>query len=306
MVVRSLAAFDLNLLTALEALLRTESVTQAARELNLGQPAVSHALGRLREELSDPLLVRAGRHMVRTPRGDALAPQVTDLLAQIRRTLVEPDDFDPKTYRGELHVAAGDYAIVAVLHGWAQCLLDEVPGLDLRLQPIRLNSGEALERGELDMIVTPAVTANLARFRTTRLCDDHFQVVFNKQHGPRGELTAERYAGLKHVVVASGRDPRSMVDRALAELGLERRVAMTVPSYLSMLPALLRSELVGTLPSKLFVAGGPALEFREPPVALPDIELTLAWHARLDADPRQVWLRESLRQYVRDTFGESN
>ena len=109
-----------------------------------------------------------------------------------------------------------------------------------------------------------------------------------------------------HVVVASGRDPRSMVDRALAELGLERRVAMTVPSYLSMLPALLRSELVGTLPSKLFVAGGPALEFREPPVALPDIELTLAWHARLDADPRQVWLRESLRQYVRDTFGESN
>lgn len=291
---RSLAAFDLNLLTALEALLRTQSVTRSARELGLGQPAVSHALGRLREELNDPLLVRAGRGMVRTPRADALSPQVTELLAQVRRTLEEPDHFEPAAHRGELFIAAGDYAVVSVLHSWIRQLLELVPGLDVRLMPISTTSQDDLERGELDMLLTPLGPGNSGRFKHALLCHDEFQVVFNRGAAPEGKLTAEQYADLRHVVAAASRDPRSMVDRALAELGLSRRIALTVPNYLSMLPALLRSDLVGTLPRRLFVGGGPALDFREPPLVLPRIELHLLWHARLDADPRQAWLRRSL------------
>ena len=298
----NLSAVDLNLLVVLEALLETRSTTLAARRLSLSQPATSHALARLRELFADPLLVRAGRTLVPTPFADALAPRVASALSAVRHTFEASSRFDARTSNRTFQLAAGDYAASVLVPRLAQALSRSAPGVDLFVKPTLEEEREALEAGAVDVLLTP-MDLESRTLRSEELFRDRFVCVLRRGHPlARRGLSLEAYCELGHVLIAPrGSSRRGAVDVALEQLGLRRRIAVTVPHFLVAPLVVMRSDYVLTLAERVARTLRPELDLTllEPPVALPGFEIGMHWHVRQDQDPGHMFLREALRKAAR-------
>lgn len=284
---------DLSLLLALDALLQEGSVTLAARRLGLSTPATSHALARIRERLGDPILVRAGRRMVLTPRAEALRPRVRSLVEDAARALAPATPFDPGALERTFTVFTTDHVLLVLGDAVDRIVRAEAPGVSLRYLPSVVEDWIPLRDGVADLSV--CILGHFPQdFRTRKLFTDRFVCVVREGNPRVGRrLTLERYLALDHVVVAPlGR--RSHVDEVLAERGLTRRIRRVVPYFLSGLLMAAGSDDVLTVSDRAAVALAPTLGLRllPPPLPLAPYALNLLWHPRLEDEPANRWLRE--------------
>lgn len=287
---------DFNLLRVLDAVLSAGSVTGAAQRLHLSVPATSHALARLRDALGDPLLVRAGRRMVATPRASALRDPLTQWMALGQALFARDQGAALAGLERCFIVRAPEGIAIAFGAGLIQALRQAMPHATLRFVPETAVEDAALRDGGLDLDIghfrprEPEVKMlNLLRQRPVALV---------RQGHPLASrpVTAKRYAGQLHVDVQRRSATPSPVDDALAGLGLARNVVLTVPQ--SNVAALVasRSELVATLSERTARAVAPAMGLQVLPLAFavePEA-LVLAWHPRHDADPAHALLRQLL------------
>jgi DNA-binding transcriptional LysR family regulator len=284
---------DLALLLTLDALLQEGHVTLAARRRGLSTPAASHALARLRERLGDPLLVRAGRSMMLTPRAEALRPLVRSLVEDAARVLSPPAAFAPRTLDRTFTIFATDHFLLYLGPQVDRLVRTEAPGVSLRFLPSVVDDWVALRDGNADLSVClPGYFP--PEFRTRPLLKERFVCVVRSDHPRVGRrLTLDRYLALDHVVVAPLGKP-SQVDRVLAERGLQRRIRCVVPYFAAALHTVAATDDVLTVSETAARAVAHVLPIRlvEPPLPLPSYPVNLLWHPRLDSEPANQWLRE--------------
>src|SRR5512136_1507661 len=214
---------DFNLLVALDALLQEGHVTRAARRIGLSTPAMSHALARARNRLGDPILVRAGRTMVLTPRAEQLRPQVRSLVEEATRALSPPTPFSPQSMRRTFTIYTTDHVLLVLGPVVDRILREEAPGASLRFLPSVAEDWIPLRDGAADLSV--CILGHFPpEFRTRQLFTDRFICVVREDHPRVGKrLTLDEYLALDHIVVSPLGLP-SRVDSLLSERGHERRI----------------------------------------------------------------------------------
>lgn len=287
---------DLNLLVLLRALLAEQSVTRAAKRVGLSQPATSHALKRLREHLGDPLFIRSGRELVPTPRALALREPIERALAGLERALASPRPFDPATARRSFTIGTTDYGQLVLLPRMLERLTSVGPTIDVRVRDHadRSLSDWLAEEGN-DVIIGPLGSAAKPDVRHRKLFTERFvSLVRNGHPRVKGRLTLKTFASLRHAFVAPRGTRGGAVDDALRVRGLERRVALLIPHFLVAPQVIARSDLIVTLGERVarsFAEQLP-LQVLSPPLSLPTFDVSLIWHAKMDADPAHAWLRD--------------
>jgi DNA-binding transcriptional LysR family regulator len=285
-------AFDLNLLVVFDAVMRERSVKRAAQQVGLSQPAVSHALARLRHMLKDDLLVRTPTGMSPTPRAEQLAGPVRHALGEMQLAL-EPEAFVPARAERRFAIAVDNCAAIVVAPALIGATAAAAPGVRLDLRPSgTLDVEDLIDRGELDLAVGP-FTADRERFIAGKLFEDAFVAVLRHSHpAARRPLTAEALAGLPELEISSSGDDTGFLDRWLAERGLARRVAHRAP-YLSAATLLAETDLVAIMRRRVAEAlvANRGLRAVELPCPSPKVVAAMLWHRRLDAHPAHRWLR---------------
>ncbi|MHC1479851.1 LysR family transcriptional regulator [Frateuria aurantia] len=294
---KDIQALDLNLLKALDALLDERSVTRAAARLNVTQPAMSGMLARLRDTFGDPLFVRAQRGVVPTPRALQLAQPLKQLIGEVGALLQSPR-FEPATAELTFTISATDYALRAVALPFLAVLKRQAPHIRVSLVPVDDRQVQSrLERGEIDLaLVTPQSTPPDVHART--LFHEHYVGVLRSDHpvlrSGLPTISLETFCQLDHILVSYvGGGFSGVTDEALAGAGLQRRVSLSVKSFLIVPEILQQSDMVAILPSRL-VTGIEGLTVFDPPIEVPGFRKVACWHARAQRDPAQRWLRELL------------
>jgi DNA-binding transcriptional LysR family regulator len=296
------ADFDLNLLRVLAALLREGSATRAARALDLSQSAVSHALGRLRGTLGDPLFVRAGKGLRPTPRAAAFAERLPALLGELGALLAADQDFDPQSSERRFCVAATDYGQLVLLPGLLARLGEQAPGVRLEVRQLERSVVAALEDGEVELALGNFRQVPAA-LRRQALFDERFVCLLREGHPRVGSrLSLKAYLELSHVLVAPMGYRGSVVDDLLVERGAEpRRVALTVPHFLVAPFIVAASDLVLTVPERVARRYASALPLRRlaPPLEVPGFTISQLWHERMHHDAGHAFLRAAIAAELR-------
>jgi len=295
--------YDLNLLHALEVLLRTGSVTVAAEELHLSTPAMSHTLARIRDTFDDPILVRAGRRLVPTPRALSLLAPVRQVLAEAQALLVPVEEGALARERRSFVVRAPDG--VSVLFGavLAQALERDMPLASVQFLPETQDDLAALREGRVDLDIG-AFRARTPELQVQMLSRQRLVGVTRLDHPLAGApVTATTFAEARHVAVQLRAREISAVDQALAERGLTRHIALSVPNAYAALITAARSSLVACVPEKVadtMARSVPVHRF-DLPFEVQQEPMVMAWHPRHDRDPAHQWLRASLAGLLADT-----
>ena len=291
-----LASVDLNLLVVLQLLLEERSVTRAAVRLGRTQSAVSRSLGRLRDLLGDPLLVRDGPGLVPTPRAEALAGPLHRILGDIRHALLQPDRFDPARARRTFVLASADYLDALLLPGLTARLTREAPGVRLIQRGGTVAPADAID--DVDLAFGPLGDAS-GQVRSRLMLVDPFVCLLRRDHRVT-ELDLAQYLALGHVLVSPRGLPGGIVDAALASRGLERTVTVQVQNF-SVAPMVVAgTDLVTTLPRTLALRAVEVLPLRilPPPLPLPETRIHAVWHERRHNDPGHRWLREQVAEVL--------
>jgi DNA-binding transcriptional LysR family regulator len=289
-----LGAIDLNLLVVFDAVMQERSVTRAGRRLGLSQPAMSHALTRLRYALKDDLFIRSPKGMLPTPRAEQLALPVRQALDGLQRSL-EPTEFDPSTAKRHFRIAADNYAAIVLVGPLVESLTKTAPEVTLEFRPSdTLNIPDLLDRGELDVAIGPFPEQG-ERFSRLSLLEDDFVLVLRKGHPAAEirELSMEKFAALSHLSISSVAYNTDFIDQALARRRLKRRIQLRAP-FLSAVRILVASDMVSVLQRRVaeeLVRYRP-LVIRALPHSSPTLETAMIWPRWLDDQPAHRWLRE--------------
>ena len=307
---------DLNLLRVFDEIMAERSLTRAAHKLALTQPAVSNALRRLREVLGDDLVQRSGQGMAPTPRGLALWPAVRDALRQLEALLV-PGEFVPAEATNTFLLAMADATAADLMPGLVAVMAREAPGVSVRVVPLTTRDPRRLldeEAADLAIGYFPAVLADLTAraqageavgFAHQRLYDGEYVCVMRRGHPlSRGPLSLERYRSARHLLVSFSGRPYGFVDEALASLGLQRRVVVTVNQFFTGGRVVASSDLLAVLPRHFVpVTGmGDALVVRELPLAMPTVHVDALWHQRNQHLAAHQWLRRAVLEASQQAF----
>src|SRR5437868_10166575 len=242
---------DLNLLKAFDALISERAVTRAASRIGLSQPAMSHALSRLRGLFGDELFVRTPAGMEPTAHAREIAPLVSAAIEQIEAALNLGVGFDPAKSAGIFTAGMAEYAEVALVGRLATAFAEQAPRATLRLLPLNgADAADQLERGTIDVAIAH-LRALPAPIESRMLLRDPFVVVARKGHPLAAEpLSIEAYAAQSHILVSPRGDASGAIDRILVDFGLRRRISLLVATYLALPAALAASDLVATVPSR--------------------------------------------------------
>ena len=291
-----MATPDLNLLVTLDVLLAEGSVARAAQRLRLSPSAMSRALARLRATTGDPLLVRAGRGLVPTPRALELRERVSRLVVDGEAVLRPTETLDlerlARTFTlrtSEGFVENFGPELIARVHGQAPGVrLRFVPKPDKDSAPLR-DAAADLETGVVGQATGPEVIAQ-ALFR------DRFIGVVRKGHPlSKGKITPRRYAAGRHILVSRRGLDRAPIDEALQPFGLAREIAATVGGFTAALALARASDLIASVPERHTGNLRAGMHSFPLPLAIPQITVSLLWHPRMDADPAHRWLRGCVR-----------
>ncbi|MEU6483305.1 LysR family transcriptional regulator [Streptomyces sp. NPDC046887] len=313
---------DLNLLTALDALLEEGSVTGAAARLHVTAPAMSRSLGRIRKVTGDQILVRTGRGMVPTTRALAMRAEVHALVQQAHRLLSTQAELDLPSLERVFTVRWHDALIAACGTALTATVHRQAPGVRLRLSAEPGTDDPELRRGEVDL-ASGSTEPTAPGIRHRLVGSDRLIVAVRPGHpltkGPSSTddplstdgklsadepLSAERYAAADHVTVSRRGSLRDPIDDALAARGLARRVVAAGPTAAFALRLALDGDVVVTLPDLATRAERDRLGLvtLPLPVPLPEVPLHLLWHRRYDDDRAHTWLRELATATLREVF----
>ncbi len=287
---------DFNLLVTLDVLLAEGSVARAARRLQLSPSAMSRALARLREATGDPLLVRAGRGLVPTPRAAELRERVGQLVQEVEIALRPVGKLDVKQLVRTFTLRTSEGFVENFGPALFARVGAEAPGVELRFVPKPNKDSTQLREGSVDLetgVLEPTTSPEL---RTQALFRDRYIGVVRKGHSlSKGKITPARYATGRHIGVS--RDPsQDPADVALAKLELKRKIVVSLIAGFATAVALARtSDLIATVPERHTGNLRVGLHSFPVPVSIPDFTVSMLWHPRLDADHGHRWLRDHVR-----------
>lgn len=287
---------DLNLLVTLDVLLAEGSVSRAAKRLRLSSSAMSRALARLRETTGDPLLVRAGRSLVPTPRAIELREQVSQLVKDAEAVLRPAKKLNLKQLTRTFTLRTSEGFVENFGPDLITRISEEAPGVrlcfvlkpDKDSAPLRDGSVD-LETGVVAKTIGPEV-------RAQALFKDRFVGVIRMGHPLcKGKITPARYAAGGHIFISRQGLEMGPVDEALKPLGLERKIVTTVAGFSTALALARNSDLIASVPERHTEVLRVGMHSFPLPVATPEFTVSLLWHPRMDADPAHRWLRDCLR-----------
>jgi DNA-binding transcriptional LysR family regulator len=302
----NLAAIDLNLLVAFDALVSEQSVTKAAARIGIGQSAMSHNLARLRTLFGDELLTRGPDGMRPTPRGLGLVAPVRGILGQVQALTAARAAFVPATADNVFRIGMPDSVEVLLVPQLLAYLQGEAPGIKLRLQSVGHPAQmlEDLDADHLDMAVSVGeITEGRDHHKKRAILTGTFMCMFNAALvGIEAPITLEDYARLPHVLTSLRQGERGVVDTALEKIGLKRNVTLVTPRFLAV-PYLVRgAPVVTTMHAELarLFSSALGLSLSPPPLPLPDMAISLVWHESYDDDPAHAWLRRVIGRLAAD------
>lgn len=298
----NLSSFDLNLLRVLDALLHEQSTVRAGERIGLSQPAVSSALGRLRHALNDPLFVREGQRLVPTEYARSLEFPLRRILEDVEALLAGPESFDPAKAEQSFKISGSDFFAEMLMPSLANALSRLAPKIQVQLVDlVPDNYVGTLERHGIDLAFVPKIdfptwTDYAPAFRS------RFVMIARRGH-PRLERAEVRegeivpidlFCDLGHVVFSPEGKLKAMGDAALARVGRERRVVMTMPVFGGVVNAVAGSDLVALLPEQLArkVAPRLGLAIYTPPMPINPVLICMIWHKRNTNHPTHRWLRD--------------
>ena len=291
---------DLNLFTVFEAIYAEGSLTRASLKMNLTQPAISHALGRLRQLFDDPLFERQGHVMVPTPLARSIIDPVRQALRRFEVTLNGAERFDPASSERTFSVALRDVLEASVLPPLMAGLAHSAPSVGLNAMQVERRELESeLAAGTLDAAIDILLPLS-PDVRHTRLVRDNTVVLLRRDHPlvRGGTLDMDTYLRLEHIMASSRRRGPGLEDFELSRMGLQRRIRLRCQHYFSACRVVSQTDLALTIPERLAQVvnqqfDNQILPF---PLTMPSLDIYLYWHANVDNDPANVWLRGQLAQ----------
>jgi DNA-binding transcriptional LysR family regulator len=300
---------DLNLLRIFDEVMAERSLTRAARNLNLTQPAVSNALRRLRETLGDELVQRSGQGMAPTTRALAIWPTVREALAQLEQSLA-PSEFIAAQAKTSFVLAMADATAAELMPGLVDMLETDAPGVALRVVPLTTRDPRGLldqEKCDLAVGFFPSVLADLTAhsqseqplpFAHQRLYDGQYVCVMRKNHPlARQALSLEDFCQARHMLVSFSGRPYGFIDEALAALGRRRHIVLTVNQFFTAGRVVARSNLLTVLPRHFISVTGIAdqLALQPLPFEVPSVHVDALWHRRSQLRASHQWLRRAVQ-----------
>ena len=287
---------DFNLLITLDAVLAEGSVARAARRLRLSPSAMSRALARLRETIGDPLLVRAGRGLVPTPRALALRERVSQLVQEGEAVLRPAGKLNLTQLVRTFTLRTGEGFVENFGPDLIARIGKEAPGVRLRFVQKPNKDSTPLRDGTVDLETGVVGDTTAPEVRAQALFQDRFIGVVRKGHVlSKGKITPSRYAAGKHVVVSRRGLDKGPIDEALELLGLTREIVTIVGGFSAALALARGSDLIASVPERHTGNLRDGMQSFPLPFATPEVTVSLLWHPRLDADPAHRWLRGHIR-----------
>ena len=290
---------DIGLLLCFEAISTCGSVSKAAQQMHITQPAMSNALARLRRMFADPLFVKTREGVAPTPKALQLAEPVRKALAGLDEIFSPPGKFDPRTARARLTVTATDYVEFVLMPKLVRHLERHAPGIDLEIRVTNRDlASQWIERGEIDFRIG-WLRQPPERLHFKTLYRDRLVCLVRRNHPTvRANLTSEQYCALRHVRTATHRlteltESGPIIDEAVAQLGHQLQIAVRSQDFVTVPFIVARSNLVATIPERLarpFLNTLP-IKMLDPPIPLPEISITLFWHERTQSSPLHKWFR---------------
>jgi len=291
---------DLNLLAIFEAIERERSVTKAAKALGLSQPAVSHALNRLRHLFKDRLFVRSPSGMEPTPRALQMAGSVRQAVLQLQATL-ETKRFDPASSRDTFTIAMNNFAAIVFAAPLAAFCMKKAPNIRLVMRPSgTLDVDTLLNRGTLDLAITEI--PDLPENDLHHLLDDHYVVVLRRGHpSAAANLTMRVFASLPHLKLSSIGEDVSFIDQELGRRKLSRSIQLEAP-YIASARILTQSDMIGVVAKRiaLELCSTKNVIWKELPFTGPTIRVGMRWPQIYDGRQGHQWLRSTLKHLVED------
>ncbi|SEM47318.1 DNA-binding transcriptional regulator, LysR family [Pseudomonas sp. ok272] len=287
---------DLNLLLTLDALLTEGSVARAAERLHLSPSAMSRALARLRTTTGDPLLVRAGRGLVPTPRAIALREQVRQLVQDAQAVLRPAEHLDLRQLRRTFTLRTRDGFVETFGPALIQRLRREAPGVRLYFVPKLDKSSAPLRDGSVDLDTGVVADSASPELRTRQLFEDRFIGVVRSAHPlSQGPISAPAYAAGQHILVSRRGLAKGVLDEHLQAHGLARDIVTLVSDFGAALALARATDLIATVPESHTRHLHAGLHSFALPVPVPALKVSMIWHPRMDADPAHRWLRDCVR-----------
>ena len=291
---------DLKLLTIFQEIYKTRSISQAAENLEMGQPAVSMSLAKFRKHFNDPLFVRTSAGMEPTPHAQELIQPVREALGLLKMALGHQTSFDPKTSARMFRLCMTDVGQRVLIPYLLPRLKEIAPSVKIDVSYVSERTPKLLESGDLDLAIgfLPDLDAG---FFQQKLFTDKFVCVVNSNH-PRikDKLTLEQYQTESHVVVTQQGTGHGIVDQTLAALKIHRNVGLRIPNYLGISPTMEITEFLATVPRRFAMAFGKHIRMVELPFKIPEYRVMQHWHERYARDPGVEWLRQVMIDIFRD------
>ncbi|MDX3978797.1 LysR family transcriptional regulator [Shinella sp.] len=295
---------DLNLLVTLDVLLAEGNVARAAQRLRLSPSAMSRALARLRDVTGDPLLVRAGRGLVPTPRALELRDAVGRVVAEAEMLLRPAKILDLGRLERTFTLRNREGFVDTFGPALLARVLREAPGVKLRFVPKPDKESTPLRDGLVDIETGVIGGTTGPEVRAQALLRDRFIGVVRQGHPLLdGPMTPERFAQGDHIVVSRGRRERGPVDEALDRIGLKRSIAVTVANFSEAVTLARSSDLIAQVSDRSTTRFREGMASFALPVDVPEFTVSMLWHPRMDADPAHRWLRACLREVCADRQG---
>ena len=304
----NLRTFDLNLLVAFDVLMRELNVTRAAEQMFITQSAMSHTLHKLRQQLDDPLLVKTPSGMKPTERALALIDPVRALLAETEQLIQPPLEFDAAISQRRFVLAATDYIEFLLMPELSGLIENIAPGIDLHVKRTETSFPVTpLESGSLDVVLGfESVLNPPAHLQRQYLFSDKMACVVRQGHPLISKPPSlDEFVAVPHMLISRTGSNVGIIDQKLAELGMERRIKLIVPHFLSAPLIVAKTDMILSLPYRIadqFTKIAPLVIFPVP-LELPDYNLCMIWHPLRDKDPAHQWLRDKIIEICQNIDG---
>ncbi|MCO6187919.1 LysR family transcriptional regulator [Rhizobium sp. L1K21] len=298
---------DMNLLVALDILIRTRSVTRSANEIGITQSAMSNALTRLRTFFDDPLLVQVGRRMELSPLAESLADPVRDIMVRVESAVLVNPTFDATRSSRAFSIVLSDYSLQMLGAHLSELVAREAPNIQLNFRPQHMTPYKLLESGDIDLLIAPEFVCSDSHPREAVFSDP--MRVLACINGPFAqELTVDQFRQAQHVMMVPLEAQQSYAAMQLRQKGVDVELATTTYAF-SSIPAMVRNTrriavVQGEIARHAVIAGG--LAAHEPPIPIPPLVQAMQWHKMRSRDAGLEWLRAAIRSCFKTIESERN
>ncbi|HHZ08083.1 MAG TPA: LysR family transcriptional regulator [Rhizobiales bacterium] len=293
---------DLNLLVALDHMLRLRSISRAAEQMNMSQSAMSNALTRLREYFDDPLLVQVGRRLDLTPRAQDMQDLVRDILVRVDAAISSETEFDPARSNREFSILLSDFTMQVLMPHVLRLAYAASPSIRFRLLPQQTFPYLELDRGEADLLIAPKVFSSPDHPSMALFEDEYCCLVWKGSRLADRPLTEEDFLSAGHVRMVPSTGANSFEDQFLEKRGISRRVEVNCYSFTALPYLMLGTDRIATVHGLIARHAVSHLPLVRQPLPFPWIALdeVLQWHGHRSRDSGLLWLRGIFRKAVEE------